>query len=58
MKSVVYILGVIGGMALVLGFFLEGLGWTGANIVTGFAKFVLLLFFPLVAIYLYRKDPE
>ena len=56
MKQIVYVFGVIGGMALVLGIFLKGIQWPGAGIILGFGTIVTLIFIPLFAIYHYRKD--
>ena len=58
MKQIVYVLGVTGSMALVLGVFLKIQQWAGANIIITFASLVLLLFIPLLAVYLYRKNSE
>ncbi len=56
MKQTVYILGVIAGLAIVIGLFFKGQHWPGAGVIMSISTVASIIFIPLFAVYQYKKD--
>lgn len=56
MKQAVYILGVIAGLAIVIGLFFKVQHWPGAGVILTLSTITSVIFIPLFAIYQYKKD--
>ena len=56
MKQAVYILGVIAGLAIVIGLFFKANQWPGAGSMLIFATIANVIFIPLFANYQYKMD--
>ena len=58
MKKAVYILGVIIAILLLIGFYFKGHHWPGNQYVKAIAAIAGVVFIPLLAIYIYKKDKD
>ena len=58
MKNLVYILGVIAGLAIVIGLLFKAQHWPGGGVVLYVSTFASIIFIPLFAVYQYKKDND
>ena len=56
MKQAVYIIGVIAGLAIVIGFLFKAQHWPGAGVVLSLSTLTSIIFIPLFAVSQYKKD--
>jgi len=56
MKNLVYILGVIAGLAIVIGLLFKAQHWPGGGVILSLSTVSSIIFIPLFAVYQYKKD--
>ena len=56
MKQAVYILGVVAGLAIVIGLLFKAQHWPGAGAILTLSTVSSIIFIPLIAVYQYKKD--
>lgn len=58
MKKAVYILGVTLAILLLIGLYFKGHHWPGNYYIKALAALVGIVFIPLFAAYIYKKDKD